>query len=230
MTGGGARTTGARTASARTTPPSLTGYWIVLALIALSYALCAAQVGPDPSSTAFMVQLVTVAVILRVAEVNRTARRAGWIVLAIAGLAVVVVYFTEAQGRVLDMTLSGASALAYLVAPIAVVAHQVRRERVDAQSLLAAVSAYVLVGMFFTFLYNFVSLVTGLPTFGEGEDASLTSQLFFSFTTLTTTGYGNVVPAGALGQSVAIAEAITGQLFLVIAVARVVAGWEHAKR
>jgi hypothetical protein len=53
----------------------------------------------------------------------------------------------------------------------------------------------------------------------------LADQLFFSFSTLTTTGYGNLVPVGAAGQSVAIGEAITGQLFLVIAVARVVSGW-----
>jgi hypothetical protein len=50
--------------------------------------------------------------------------------------------------------------------------------------------------------------------------------LFFSFTTLTTVGYGNVVPVNAFVQGIAIAEAISGQLFLVIAVARVVSGWK----
>src|SRR6185369_8629275 len=44
----------------------------------------------------------------------------------------------------------------------------------------------------------------------------------FSFTTLTTTGYGNYVPAGNPGQSFAVAEMLIGQLFLVIAVAKVI--------
>ncbi|GAB3606926.1 hypothetical protein GCM10027413_23350 [Conyzicola nivalis] len=203
------------------------GYVVVLLLVAVSYALCAAQVTSNTSSVAFLVQLATVAVILRVARVNERARRVGWVVLAVAGAAAILVWATGAQGRVLDIVLSAASAFAYLIAPAAVIAHQVRRRRVDGQSLLAAVVAYVLVGMFFAFLYNVVSLATGVPMFGESADDSLTSQLFFSFTTLTTTGYGNLIPVGAVGQTVAIAEAITGQLFLVIAVARVVAGWER---
>jgi hypothetical protein len=119
--------------------------------------------------------------------------------------------------------------VAYLVAPVAIIAHIIRRDRVDGQALLASIAAYILVGMFFTFVYNFVGLLTAAPTFGADQDDSLTSQLFFSFTTLTTTGYGNVVPAGPGVQSVAIAEAITGQLFLVIAVARVVTGWTRPR-
>jgi len=205
----------------------LTGYSLVLLLIAVSYVLCAAQVTTDPTASAFLVQLITVAVILHVAEVNATLRRAGWVVLAVAGVASVTVQIAGARGHLLDIVLSTASALAYAIAPVAVIAHQVQRRRVDAQSLLAAIAAYVMVGMFFTFLYNVASLVTGVPTFGQGADDSLTSQLFFSFTTLTTTGYGNLVPVSALGQTVAIAEAIAGQLFLVIAVARIVAGWER---
>jgi hypothetical protein len=73
-------------------------------------------------------------------------------------------------------------------------------------------------------------LVTLVPTFGAGHVDSLSSQLFFSFTTITTTGYGNLVPVTASVQSVAVAEAIVGQLFLVIAVARVVTAWRPSER
>ena len=50
----------------------------------------------------------------------------------------------------------------------------------------------------------------------------MANDLFFSFVTLTTTGYGNLVPAANPGQSLAVLEAIMGQLFLVTAVAKVV--------
>jgi hypothetical protein len=209
---------------------TLSGYLLVLALIVVSYVLCATQANPNPNAFALLVQLVTVAVVLQVAQVAPGRRRAGSIVLAAAAVAVVVAQLSGAEGRVLDMLLSGASAVAYLVAPVAVISHQLRRRRVDAETLVAAIAAYILVGMFFTFVYNFVSLVTQVPTFGPGPESSLTGQLFFSFTTLTTTGYGNLVPAGAIGQSVAILEAIAGQLFLIIAVSRVVAGWERPQR
>ena len=67
-------------------------------------------------------------------------------------------------------------------------AHQARKTLVDAQTLLASIAAYVMVGMFFTFLYNLLSRVSDAPLFADGQVDTLTRQLFFSFTTLTTTG------------------------------------------
>jgi hypothetical protein len=209
----------------RRTPIWRSGYWFVLVLIAVSYALCAVQSGPNPNPVAFVVQLGTVAVTLWVAQVRPRLRRIGWIVLAVAAAATVVTTLLGTRGHLLDVVLSAASMTAYVVAPIAIIAHLVRRDRVDGQALLAAISAYIQVGMLFTFAYNLIALLSpAAATFGEGQGDSLTSQLFFSFTTLTTTGYGNIVPVGAGVQSIAIAEAVTGQLFLVIAVARVVSG------
>lgn len=201
------------------------GYALVLALIAVSYAFCAAQASPDPSTIALLIQLVTVAVILWVAEVGPTLRRIGWIVLTVAGVGVAVVQLLGTQGAFLDILLSGASAVAYLIAPVAIILHQARKPSVDVQTLVAATASYILVGMFYAFVYNFIALVSAVPIFGAEAD-SLTNQLFFSFTTLTTVGYGNVVPVNAFVQGIAIAEAISGQLFLVIAVARVVSGWK----
>jgi len=212
------------------TPLWHSGYWFVLTLIAVSYALCAAQTGPNADPIAFLVQLATVAVTLRVAQVSPRLRRVGWIVLAVAAASTIVVTVIGSRGHVLDVVLSTASMLAYLAATVAIVAHLARRDRVDGQALLAAIAAYIQVGMSFTFAYNLIALLSPAPTFGEGNVDSLTGQLFFSFTTLTTTGYGNIVPVGAGVQSIAIAEAIAGQLFLVIAVARVVSGWTGRPR
>ena len=212
------------------TPLWHSGYWFVLTLIAVSYALCAAQTGPNADPIAFLVQLATVAVTLRVAQVSPRLRRVGWIVLAVAAASTIVVTVIGSRGHVLDVVLSTASMLAYLAATVAIVAHLARRDRVDGQALLAAIAAYIQVGMSFTFAYNLIALLSPVPTFGEGNVDSLTGQLFFSFTTLTTTGYGNIVPVGAGVQSIAIAEAIAGQLFLVIAVARVVSGWTKRPR
>jgi hypothetical protein len=206
------------------------GYWLVLALITISYAICALQTSANPSVIALLVQLVTVGATLWVAEVGATLRRIGWIVLAVAGLAAATVALIGTSGQVLDILLTIAAATAYLIAPGVIIAQQARKNQVDGQTLLAAIGAYIMVGMFFTFLYTLIALVSAVPTFGEGTTDSLTSQLFFSFTTLTTTGYGNLVPVGAVVQSVAIAEAVTGQLFLVIAVARVVSAWQPPNR
>jgi hypothetical protein len=61
--------------------------------------------------------------------------------------------------------------------------------------------------------------------FGDQGDGTIAQTLFFSFTTLTTTGYGNLVPANEPGQSLAVTEMILGQLFLITAVGKVVSAW-----
>jgi len=76
--------------------------------------------------------------------------------------------------------------------------------------------------MLFTFVYNLAALLTPVAILDGPNGDSLRGQLFFSFTTLTTTGYGNVVPVGPVMETFAVVEAIAGQLFLVIAVASMV--------
>jgi hypothetical protein len=49
--------------------------------------------------------------------------------------------------------------------------------------------------------------------------------LFFSFTTLSTTGYGNLIPATNPGQTFAVTEMVLGQLFLITAVGKIVTEW-----
>jgi hypothetical protein len=61
-----------------------------------------------------------------------------------------------------------------------------------------------------------------VPFFGSAGTGSLSQDLFFSFVTMTTVGYGNLVPAANPGQTLAVIEAVAGQLFLVIAVGKII--------
>ncbi len=95
--------------------------------------------------------------------------------------------------------------------------------------MLGAIDAYLLVGMFFAFAYQAMGAIQAGPFFESGIEGSVAQSLFFSFTTLTTTGYGNLVPAGNPGQSFAVMEMLIGQLFLVTAVAKVINLWRPAR-
>lgn len=200
------------------------GYAVIAALVVVSYALCAAQRGPNPSPWAFLVTLMTVAVVFRVTAAPRMVQHVAWVILSAAGVATIITTLVGASGHVLDIAFSAATMIALLASPVAIIAHQVKRRGLNVEALLAAVTAYVLVGLFFTFVFNLLSLASSSPVFGDADEDSLANQLFFSFTTLTTTGYGNLVPANATSQAVAVAEAITGQLFLITAVARIMRG------
>ena len=79
--------------------------------------------------------------------------------------------------------------------------------------------------MAFAFTYRYLGAVQTRRSSGASGIGSLSDDLFFSFVTLTTTGYGNLVPAANPGQSLAVFEALLGQLFLVTAVGKIVTAW-----
>lgn len=217
------------TGSGRTRDGRALGYAVVLGLLILSYGLCAAQPHTDPSPWAFLAMLATVAIVFAVTRAQLLVQRISWVVLSVAGAAAVIATLLGVDGPMLAIPLSAASMIALLVAPAVIIAHQVTRRGLNLEALLAAVTAYILVGMFFAFVYNLISQISPTLMFGTETPDSLGNQLFFSFTALTTTGYGNLVPVGAGGQGLAIAEGITGQFFLITAVARIIRG-ASAKR
>ena len=111
----------------------------------------------------------------------------------------------------------------YALTPVVIVAHVIRRPGVDREAFFGGVAAYLLIGMTYAFAYVALGEFPGSPPFFGAQGDGTTAQcLFFSFTTLTTTGYGDLVPAGNPGQSLAISEAVLGQLFLVTALGKIV--------
>lgn len=213
----------------RSTWRRLRGYPLVLASIVVSYGFTAAQASASPSLVALAAQLLTVAAALHAAGVRRRTEAVGDAALGIVLLVTIAAFAMGQPGTVLAVGLSVAAAAAYLFALVVIIASELRGRRIDARTLWAAVCAYLLIGMFFTYVFSAIAL-TGGPLFGGREPDAITDVLFFSFTTMTTTGYGNVVPVEAGAQSVAICEAVVGQLFLVTVVARVVTGWERRPR
>jgi Ion channel len=201
------------------------GYGLVLLLILVTYALSAALAESWAASLVLAVQIATVWVTMRASRAAQPVRRLVNLALAGAALAAVanLLFHHQMQhGRIV----SWISCLLYLIAPVSIVRHLVLRRVVDSETVLGAIAAYLMAGMFFAFLYHALGLSQAQPPFfGSQGHGTLSQDLFFSFTTLTTTGYGNLVPAGNPGQTLAVLEMLIGQLFLVTAVAKVVSVW-----
>jgi hypothetical protein len=111
------------------------------------------------------------------------------------------------------------------ITPFAILRRISRHQEVTAQTLLGAVCVYLLWGFSFSFLYATIAFFSPAPFFLHAQPATSSTFLFFSYTTLTTVGYGNLIPASKLGQMFAMLEALLGQVYLVIIVARLVALW-----
>ena len=94
-----------------------------------------------------------------------------------------------------------------------------RARQVDSEHVYAALSAYLLVGVFFGLFYWVIEdIVPG--TFNASAGFSRMSAIYFSFVTLATLGYGDIVPRTDVARGLAILEGVGGQLFLAVLVAR----------
>lgn len=86
----------------------------------------------------------------------------------------------------------------------------------------AAIVVYLILGILWARLYEIAGLmIPGAFSLVE-RNATLTSYLYFSFVTLTTTGYGDISPLHPAARNLAVLEAITGQMYIAILIARLV--------
>ncbi len=97
-------------------------------------------------------------------------------------------------------------------------------EVMDGDRLWGAASAYLMIGILWCLIYALVELEHA-QTFlvrGEPSNLQLIELLYFSFSTLTTVGFGDIVPLSRGAQMAAIFEGIVGTLFLAILIAKLV--------
>jgi hypothetical protein len=203
---------------------STDSYGLVLLMIIATYALATSLSERWGASIVLFVQIATVRLALRTSGARRGFLAVANALFVVAAVGAVANLFSEHDSALRSLVFVVSSVL-YVVAPVSIVRHIGYRRQVDQETMLGALAAYLLIGMAFAFAYRFVGSVQAGPFFGADGEGTVSQDLFFSFITLTTTGYGNLIPADNPGQSMAVLEALLGQLFLVTAVAKVVTAW-----
>jgi hypothetical protein len=106
----------------------------------------------------------------------------------------------------------------------------VRRGPVTRQRIEGAIAVYVLLGLTWAQAYELVALLDPGAFAGAVGGQTSPSWVYYSFVTLTTMGYGDITPLNPVARSLAILEALTGQLYLAILVARLVSLELHSRR
>ena len=107
-----------------------------------------------------------------------------------------------------------------------------RARAITAEHIYAALSAYVLAGLVFAVLHWMIENAWPgsytQPSAGSAPAAfSLTTALYYSFVTLATLGYGDVIPASDVARGVAVLEAVSGQLYVAVMIARLVSAQQR---
>lgn len=98
----------------------------------------------------------------------------------------------------------------------------IRQHGVTLQAVAGALTIYLLVGLLFASVISFVSHVESGPYFVQGASVPNGVRVYYSFTTLTTTGYGDYTAAQSSGRALAVLEMLAGQLYLVTVIGIVV--------
>jgi hypothetical protein len=204
----------------------LTGrYGFVLALILLDYIALSLLSGETAAWARVVAQMslgITLVVTLVAAQVHRR-----WLIVAaffvFAGL-LTLGGAALLAGDILTNVVYVSGALLVIVTPILILRDVSQHTLVTTETVMGAACAYLLFGISFALIYGTVGQFMPHGFFGAGRSPT-SDFLFFSFTTLTTVGYGNLIPATPVGQSLAMVEALSGQIYLVVVVARLVSIW-----
>lgn len=196
-------------------------YWAVLGAIFVGFFLAALL--PDAAWASSVIALVYSATLLVViwtagwAMTERTFPFA--LATSAAGAAVVNIFW---QGKTLTVVLGLCAGFLTIAIAVAIAMGAVAQNEVNSRSVAGAICVYLLFGMLFMWIFSILAALGKAPFFAQGTDGTRSIRLYFSFTTLATLGYGDYTPAHNLGRSLAVLEALIGQLYLVTVVAVVV--------
>ena len=199
-------------------------FGLVLALVLLTYIL--ASVLSNRGWSAVLLTVVTSATSIAALTSSQAkpvfVRRA----LMLALLAILLAVVSAATDGRPWLNVANLIEIGLLAVAMAAVLRRVLTAgNVSSRTILGAISVYTALGILFTWTYGLIDRIEGGDFFGDGVTTKGSDLLFFSYTTLTTTGYGNLVPAGQVGRMVSGLEMMLGQIFLVTLVAGLVSLW-----
>jgi len=123
---------------------------------------------------------------------------------------------------------NGALVLFFILSSMMIFRHVLKTRRVTTNTIWAALCVYIFMGLLWAFAYTILMrlnpgsfLAPDELLLGTGQ-LSISDFIYYSFITLTTVGYGDITPVSAAARSLSSFEAVAGQMYLTVLVARLV--------
>jgi hypothetical protein len=213
------------TDAAPTTHQRRERFGLLLGAIVIAFAIQGIASPSEWQEVAISVLLgATLLLALWAADAKATVR---WLAAAIVAAVISIAVVEAVNGNPSGGAMRVANALLVFLAPPAIIAGVIRilraRQAVTLEAVFGVLSVYLLFGMLFGFVFGSIDRFGGNPFFAGGQPATVAHCLYFSFTTLTTVGYGDLTARTNLGHTLSISEALLGQIYLVTIVSLIVA-------
>jgi len=208
-------------------------YGLVLVLLIVSYFVMAAAGNHHYGRMLGLVVLATTTwLALRASQVQRRILRYAIALIPVATLAALALnlFGGENTGRAVSTTLI---ALLVVVAPVAIVKRLATHLIVNLNTFYGAICVYLLIAMFFASMFALTAVLGDDSFFAQIQPphrASSVDYLYFSLTTITTVGYGDLTAQGSVGRMLSVLEAVLGQLYLITVVSLIVQNLGKARR
>jgi hypothetical protein len=199
-----------------------------LAAVLIVITIITTAIGGDHRWGQFVLVVVESATLIVILHASNVAKRT----IKIVTIIVLVLAVATAISITLDRQSLGPAFVGGAIAfagPVVIVRRIRDHARIDIETIAASLCIYLLAGIFFSYVYRILDVLDG-QFFAQRAAAPAVDFIYFSFTTLTTTGYGDFTAGHSFGRMLAISEALVGQIYLVSVVALLVANLGRERR
>lgn len=191
---------------------------VFLLTLLLAVFLVAAPDDGWARATALVLLGATLIVAVSTSRGTEATRRWGVAIVAAITLLAVAAILADLGSRTVSAVFGTLATAAIPVVMARGVGRLLRQRGVTVESVSGALVIYLSLGLVVAWIITFISEVSHQPYFTDHGATTLSDRVYFSFTTLTTTGYGDFTPATRLGKSISVIEMVIGQLYLVTVV------------
>ena len=201
------------------------GHWFYLfhALLVLLIIYPYSQQTDSNQGHWILYALNSLVIIAIIYEASRT--RFQLVLAMLLGLVILIIYWLP-QTFTIVTTQYILHSILYLYAIIMLLSSLLKIHKADADTIFGTISLYILLGLFWANIYLIIAL--SIPNAFASSDPSMEKELiwsdylYYSFITLTTVGYGDIIPAVPQARSIAILESISGVLFIAVMVSKTI--------
>ena len=197
------------------------GYLVMVCLLAAAYLSTPAG-GSTVGAISVAFLLYSAIAVGVVASIHRTLVRVPALAAVVLGFAFTVAAVV-ADVAALDAAARFSLFALLIFTLVAVMARILRVERVTQNTVFGAIGVYLFLGMAWAVAYTLMDQASATAFSPSGAfTESLSAAAYFSLVTQSTLGYGDITPAAGFPRMAAAVQAVVGQVFLVITVARMV--------